>query len=102
MVDGHWKVHKQGAPADPGRPWMSNGFAGITFALHMCARVDVYGRGFTLVPISAQLELPLAVSAQIKFTLAPSQPKLTRGCVAEVLRLSSNGAMCPEGLQVEL
>jgi len=46
LVDGHWKVHKQGAPADPGRPWMSNGFSGITFALHMCARVDVYGFTF--------------------------------------------------------
>lgn len=46
LVDGHWKVHRQGAPADPGRPWMSNGFSGITFALHMCARVDVYGFTF--------------------------------------------------------
>ena len=45
MVDGHWKVHKAGAPPDPGRPWMSNGFSGITFALHMCARVDIYGGG---------------------------------------------------------
>lgn len=48
-VDGHWKQYRQGASwpsADPGRPWFSNGFAGITFALHMCARVDVYGFTF--------------------------------------------------------
>jgi hypothetical protein len=25
---------------------MSNGFSGITFALHMCARVDIYGGGW--------------------------------------------------------
>jgi len=45
-VDGHWKVHKTNAPKDVGRPWMSNGMAGITFAMHMCARVDVYGFTF--------------------------------------------------------
>lgn len=41
-VDGHWKVHK-GGPTNPGRPWFSNGFTGVVFALHMCARIDVYG-----------------------------------------------------------
>mmetsp|Transcript_7087 Transcript_7087/g.14314 ORF Transcript_7087/g.14314 Transcript_7087/m.14314 type:complete len:445 (-) Transcript_7087:324-1658(-) len=48
-VDGHWKQYRSGEhwpTADPGRPWFSNGFAGITFALHMCARVDVYGFTF--------------------------------------------------------
>jgi len=45
-VDGHWKVHKTNAPKDVGRPWMSNGMAGITFAMHLCARVDVYGFTF--------------------------------------------------------
>jgi len=48
-MDGHWKLYRTGEhwPAsDPGRPWFSNGFAGIAFAMHMCARVDVYGFTF--------------------------------------------------------
>eukprot|EP00241_Pyramimonas_parkeae_P004739 CAMPEP_0114237424 /NCGR_PEP_ID=MMETSP0058-20121206/7381_1 /TAXON_ID=36894 /ORGANISM="Pyramimonas parkeae, CCMP726" /LENGTH=370 /DNA_ID=CAMNT_0001349461 /DNA_START=155 /DNA_END=1267 /DNA_ORIENTATION=+ len=48
-VDGHWKNYKQGAnypQGDVGRPWFSNGFTGIAFAAHMCARVDVYGFTF--------------------------------------------------------
>jgi hypothetical protein len=47
-------------------------------------------QGLTLVPISAQLELTLPLSAQLKITLSPIQPKLIRGCVPKVLKLSSN------------
>jgi len=47
-------------------------------------------QGLTLVPISAQLELALPLSAQLKLTLAPTQPKFTRGCGPKVLKLSSN------------
>jgi hypothetical protein len=39
------------------------------------------GQGLTLVPISAQLELTLPLSAQPELTFSPAQPKLTRGCV---------------------
>ena len=34
----------------------------------------VYRRGLTLVPIPAQLELTLPVSAQLKIALSPTQP----------------------------
>ena len=47
-------------------------------------------QGLTLVPISAQLVLTLPLSAQLKPTLSPTQPKLTRGCGPKVLKLSSN------------
>ena len=47
-------------------------------------------QGLTLVPISAQLQLALPLSAQLKQTVCPMQPKLTRGCVPEVLKLSSD------------
>ena len=47
-------------------------------------------QGLTLVSISAQLELTLPLSAQLKLTLSPILTKLTRGCVPEVLKLSSN------------
>jgi len=46
-------------------------------------------QGLTLVPISAQLELTLPVSAQRKLTVSPIQPKVNRGCVPKVLKLSS-------------
>ena len=53
-VDGHWKVFRRQlgtntartAVRDVGRPWFSNGFTGIVYALHMCATVDVYGFSF--------------------------------------------------------
>jgi len=48
-VDGHWKKNRGGAhwiEADPGKPWFSNGMAGLAFAMHMCGRVDVYGFTF--------------------------------------------------------
>jgi len=44
----------------------------------------------TLVPTSAQLELTLPLSAQLKLTSFPMSPNLTRGCVLKVLKLSSN------------
>jgi hypothetical protein len=47
-------------------------------------------QGLTLVPISAQLELTLPLSAQLELTLSPTQPNLTRGCVPELLKMSSN------------
>jgi len=50
----------------------------------------VVRQGLKLVPISAQLELTLPVPAELKLTLSPIEPKLTRGCVPKVLKLSSN------------
>jgi len=47
------------------------------------------GQGLTLVPISAQLELTLPLSAQLKLDLSPIQPKLTRDFVPKLLKLSS-------------
>jgi len=44
----------------------------------------------TLGPISAQLEQTWPISAQLKLTLSPIQPKLTRVCDPKVLKLSSN------------
>ncbi|XRA98609.1 CMP-N-acetylneuraminate-beta-galactosamide-alpha-2,3-sialyltransferase 2 [Pycnococcus provasolii] len=54
FVDGHWKVFRRPVNTqsvrtsgrDLGRPWFSNGFTGIVYALHMCATVDVYGFNF--------------------------------------------------------
>ena len=45
---------------------------------------------YTLVPISAQLELTLPLSAQLKLALSPTRPKLPRGCGPKVLKVSSN------------
>ena len=39
---------------------------------------------------TAQLELTSPISAQLKPTLCPIQPKLTNGCVPKVLKLSSD------------
>jgi hypothetical protein len=47
-------------------------------------------QGLTLVPTSAQLELALPISAQLKLTLSPIQLTLTRECVPKRLKLSSN------------
>ena len=47
-------------------------------------------QGLTLVPVIAQLELTLPFSAQLKLTLSPIQPQLTRGCVPKVLKFSSD------------
>ena len=44
----------------------------------------------TLVPTSAQLELTLPLSAQLKLTASPIHPNVTRGRVPEVLKLSSD------------
>jgi len=49
-------------------------------------------QGLTLVPISAQLELTLPLSAQLKITSFPAQPKSNRGRGPKVLKLSSNGS----------
>jgi len=51
---------------------------------------SAYNQGLTLVPIFAQLELILLLSAQLELILSPIQPKLTRGCIPKVLKLSSN------------
>ena len=51
------------------------------------------GRGLSLVSISAERKLTLTLVAQLKFLLSPvdvSRTKITRGCVPEVLKLSSN------------
>jgi surfactin synthase thioesterase subunit len=37
-------------------------------------------QGLTFVPISAQIELTLPLSAELKLTLSPKQHKLTRTC----------------------
>jgi hypothetical protein len=47
-------------------------------------------RGFTLVPIPAQLELTLPLTAQLWSTVSPIQPNVPRGCGPKVLKLSSN------------
>jgi len=47
-------------------------------------------QGLTRVPISAQLELTLSLSAQLHLTLAAIRVKFTRGCVPKVFKLSSN------------
>ena len=49
-------------------------------------------QGLILVPIFAHLELTLPLSAQLKLTLSLAQPKLTRGCVPKMLKLSSHGS----------
>ena len=48
------------------------------------------GQGLTLVPISAQLELTLPLFAQLKLTVSPVCPRLTRECVPKVLKLCPN------------
>jgi hypothetical protein len=47
-------------------------------------------QGLTLVPISAQVELTLPLSAQLKLAVSLTQRKLSRGCGPKVLKLSSN------------
>ena len=63
----------------------------LTSALNVVKSAST-GQGLTLVPSSAQLELTLPLSAQLELTLSPIQPQpmLNRGCVLEVLMLSSN------------
>jgi uncharacterized membrane protein YgcG len=46
-------------------------------------------QGLTLVPIPAQLEHTLPLSAQLKLTVAPIQTNVTLGRVPKVLKLSS-------------
>jgi hypothetical protein len=48
------------------------------------------GQEPTLVPIPAQRELTLSLSAQLKLTVSFVYPKLIREGVPEVLKLSSN------------
>ena len=43
-------------------------------------RVAALGQGFTLVPISTQLDLTLPLSPQLKLSLSPVPPKLPRRC----------------------
>jgi len=47
-------------------------------------------QGLTFVPNSAQLELTLPLSAQLKLTVSPMSPNVTRGRGPRVLKLSSN------------
>jgi len=49
-------------------------------------------QGLTLAPNSAQLELTVPLSAQLKLTLSLMKPNLIRGCVPKVLKLSSNAS----------
>jgi hypothetical protein len=48
------------------------------------------GQGLTLVPVPAQVELTLPLSAKLKLTLSPVCPKSSRVCVPKVLRLRFN------------
>jgi len=58
-------------------------------------------QGLTLVPISAQIELTLHLSAQIQLTLSTLQPKLTCGRVPQVLKLSYDvSAVFPKVLKL--
>jgi hypothetical protein len=61
----------------------------VAHELHGGVRQRRGGQGLTLVPISAQLELTLPLSAQLKPTLSPTQLKF-------------NPWMWPEGAQVQL
>ena len=49
-------------------------------------------QGLTPVPIFAQLELTFPPYTQLNLTLSPILPKVTRGCVPKVLKLSSNAS----------
>jgi len=71
----------------PGLPQNLNGFE---HAFRNQLHVDAVIHGLTLVPIFAQLELTLPLSAQLKLTVIPTYPKLTRGCDPKVLKLSTN------------
>ena len=58
-------------------------------------------QGPTFVPISAQVELTLPRSTQLKLILSPISPKLTRGCGLKVLKLSSSVSnVFPKGLKL--
>jgi hypothetical protein len=59
------------------------------FKLGWVVALGAVGQGHTLVPVSTQLELTLPLFAQLKLTVYPMEPKLTGGCVPEVLKLSS-------------
>jgi hypothetical protein len=49
-----------------------------------------WSQGLNFVSNSAQLELTVPGRAQLKLTLSPIYPKLSRGCGPKVLKLSSN------------
>ena len=59
-------------------------------------------QGLTPVLISAQLELTLPISAQLKPVLSLIQSALTCGCVPTVLKLRSSMSDVSQGPQVEL
>jgi len=59
------------------------------------------GRSLHSVPIFAQLQLTLPLSARLKLTRSPIQPELTRGCVPNVRVELQRGRCVPEGPQVE-
>jgi len=62
----------------------------LAVARHMNSVMTPCGQGLTLVPVSAQLELTLPLSANLKLTLTPIYiPQI-------------DPWMCPEGAQVEL
>ena len=52
-----------------------------------CPVAAIY-QGLALVPISAQLQITFPLSAQLKLTLSPIYPKLTRGCVPKMPKLN--------------
>jgi len=47
-------------------------------------------RGLHSFPFPANFELTVPISAQLKLTFSPRYPKLARGCVPKVLKLSFN------------
>ena len=68
-----------------GRARKRGGGAGVAAVVSVAG-----GQGLTFVPISAQLELTLPISAHVELTLSTLRPKLARGCVPKVVKLSSN------------
>jgi hypothetical protein len=68
-----------------GGSWIMSRGSTSCWAARRCSR-----QGLTLAPISAELEHTLPISAQLKLTLSPVRPNVTRGCVPMVLKLSSN------------
>jgi len=69
--------------------WTKNVWGGCMILRAQDLREDRHGQGLTLVPISAQLQLTLPLSAKLKLTSSPMLPKLTHGCGPIVLKLSS-------------
>jgi hypothetical protein len=83
MLTLSWKVDEC-EPLPPARRCIASGVEWNP------PRLDTSMQGLTIVPVPAQFELTLPLSAQLKLTLSPIYPNLTRGCGPEVLKLSSD------------